>query len=57
MKRNFKGEIMTLEEAYKKVEIANQKYDENEEFTDEEVQEILEVVKYLNNNYEEKKGE
>ena len=48
---------MTLEEAYKKVEIANQKYDENEEFTDEEVQEILEVVKYLNNNYEEKKGE
>ena len=48
---------MTIEEAFKKIEIANQKYDDNEEFTEDEIKEIWEIVKYLNNNYEEKKGE
>ena len=48
---------MTIEEAFKKIEIANQKYDDNEEFTEDEIKEIWEIVRYLNNNYEEKKGE
>lgn len=44
---------MNLDEKMKRINILYDKYENNEEYTEEEIKELWKITEYLNNNYKE----
>ena len=45
---------MNLDEKIKRINILYEKYENNEEYTEEEIKELWKITKFLNDKYEEK---